>query len=343
MSAICITGTFHPSHYFNKMKFHNFVSVHALDAGYLTLPEAFFVTPLENKAARTTVPSLSFLIQHTDITSSETTRIVFDLGIRRHLKQYAEPLYKHAMTRRPLCGDPDTAASLAAGGLSVNDIDIVMFSHLHWDHVGTPSDYPNVSYVIGPGARKLINGSGKVRPGSHSYFEEGLLDFKRTIELPCPHTGSTSPVTNAAISSKTQGQLKLFSKPWEPKGLFPDTMDIFGDGSLYIVSAPGHLDGHINLLCRKEDGSYVYLAGDACHDPRLLSGEKEIATWIDPAHPNVICCIHSDKEAAEKTLALIQATMNQPTELGNVEVIFAHDGAWAKEARRDGRFFPGAL
>lgn len=325
------------------MKYSNFVSVHALDAGYLTLPEAFFVTPLEDKAARTTVPSLSFLIQHTDITSSKTTRIVFDLGIRRRLEDYAEPLYKHAMTRCPLSGEPDTTTSLAAGGLSASDVDIIIFSHLHWDHVGTPSDYPNVSYVIGPGAGKLLSGGHKVQNGSHSHFEEGLLDLKRTIELPGPGARIISPPSKDMMSSKTQEHWRLFSKPWKQKASFPHTIDIFGDGSLYIVSAPGHLDGHINLLCRKADGSYIYLAGDACHDARLLSGEKEIATWTDPSYPNLTCCIHSDKEAAEKTLALIQAAMNKPTELGVVEVIFAHDGAWAKKARSDGSFFPGAL
>jgi hypothetical protein len=56
-------------------------------------------------------------------------------------------------------------------------------------------------------------------------------------------------------------------------------MDLFGYGSLYIVNAPGHLPGHLNLLCRTGDRNFVYLAGDSCHDPRLLTGELEIAEW----------------------------------------------------------------
>lgn len=323
----------------------NFVSIHALDAGYLTLPEAFFVTPLEDEAARTTVPSLSFLVQHTDLVSVKTTRIVFDLGIRKDLTAYSEPLYQHAMTRRPLSGDPGTIESLAAGGLSESDIDIVMFSHLHWDHVGSPSNYAEASYVIGPGAGNLINGTHKVQNGSHSHFEEGLLDFRRTIEIHDPDIRhSDSLVSNAQSLPRTQDHAKLFSKPWLPNGPFPHTMDVFGDGSLYVVYAPGHLDGHINLLCRKADGSFVYLAGDACHDPRLLSGKKEIATWTDPGFPGITCCIHSCKPTAQKTLARIRAVMQQPNGLGgDVEVVFAHDALWAKSAKDQGRFFPGAL
>lgn len=321
------------------------VSIHALHAGYLTLPEAFFVTPLENRTARTTVPSLSFLIQHTDPETSKVTRIIFDLGIRRNLSDYAKPLYDHAMTRQPLSGEPDTVASLALGGLTPDDIDMVIFSHLHWDHIGTPSDYPSATYVIGPGAAALINGTRQLSNGSHSHFEKGILDLSRTIELPDVEYPGTPPPfeDNAILEPNSLERCGLFAKAWRSKGLFQHTLDIFGDGSLYIVSAPGHLDGHINLLCRKSDKEYVYLAGDACHDPRILSGEKNIATWTDPAYPTNVCCIHSNKALAEKTIATIRAAMDQPGELGHLEVIFAHDAKWDSEARIAGKFFPGCL
>lgn len=319
------------------------VTVHALDAGHLTLPEAFFVAPLENQT-RKTVPSLSFLIQHTDQETSKTTRILFDLGIRKVLTDYAEPIYKHAMTRQPLSGVPDTVESLAVGGVSPNEIDLVILSHLHWDHIGTPGDYPQSSFIIGPGAASLINGEKQVRNGSHSHFEQGLLDTSRTIELHDPAVEALTVDSAESLHPKTGEYAKnLFSRPWKPLGAFRHAMDVFGDGSVYVISAPGHLDGHINLLCRKADGRYVYLAGDACHDGRLLSGEKEIATWSDPVYPGIVCCIHVDKKAAERTLERIRETMKGSTELGEVEVVFAHDDVWAGRAKRDGRYFPGEL
>ena len=316
------------------------VTVHALSAGYLTLPEAFFVCPLEDPSARNTVPSLSFLIQHTSQSTNKTTRIVFDLGIRRRITDYAAPIYRHSKSREPLSGEPDTVSSLAKGGLTPADIDFVIFSHLHWDHIGTPSDYPESTYVIGPGAMSLINGKKSPGSGSHSHFETGLLPLDRTVEL--SHVGSVPRGYNN-LDPKSSHRASLFSKSWEPKGLFEAAMDVFGDGSLYIVSAPGHLDGHINLLCRLDSGKYVYLAGDACHDRRLLTGEKDIATWTDPCYPGKICCIHADREAAKKTLATICAAMSNTTELGEVEVVFAHDSMWEKEAKKRGWFFPGSV
>ncbi|KAF5623620.1 metallo-hydrolase oxidoreductase [Fusarium sp. NRRL 25303] len=322
----------------------SFVSVHALSAGYLTLPERFFVTPLEDTSARKTVPSLSFLIQHKDKNSGRATRIVFDLGIRCKLEDYAPPIYKHAQTRQPLSGDPDTVTSLARGGLYPDDIDVVMFSHLHWDHVGTPSDYPNSTYVVGPGAAKLVNEKRQATAGSHNHFEEGMLDMTRTIELP-PMGPLTPPPLEEQIvlSSQAQRLIGYFSQPWHRKGYFEAVLDIFGDGSLHVVSAPGHIDGHINLLCRLESGKHVYLAGDSCHDARLLTGEKNIATWTDETYPGITCCIHQDKAQAEKTLSTIRKTIRDPGELNEVEVVFAHDGAWEKRAQAEGRFFPGAL
>lgn len=321
------------------------VSVHALSAGYLTLPERFFVTPTDDPSARKTVPSLSFLIQHENLETEKTTRIVFDLGIRRQLDDYPKPIYKHAMTRQPLSGEPDTLESLASGGLTPDDVDMVIFSHLHWDHVGTPSDYPKSTYIVGPGALDLIDGGKHSGVGSHNHFEIGMLDLKRSIELPSTGLPSTPPPYEDVncLAPQTQKLVHHFAKPWQRKGHFEAAMDIFNDGSVYIISAPGHLDGHINLLCRLDNERHVYLAGDASHDKRIFTGEKGIATWIDDAYPGVICCIHKDKIQAEKTISAIRDTVENPGDLVNVEVIFAHDGVWATEARKRGRFLPGRL
>ncbi|KAH7252796.1 beta-lactamase-like protein [Fusarium tricinctum] len=323
----------------------NFVSVHALSGGHLTLPERFFVTPLDDSSARKTVPSLSFLIQHKDPENNKITRIVFDLGIRRVSEDYAEPIYKHAQTRQPISGDPGTVKSLEGGGLTPDDIDMVVFSHLHWDHIGTPSDYPKSTYVVGPGAKSLIDGTQSSAIGSHNHFETGILDLSRTIELPPTDLPATPPPFEKQIMLSTRAQqlVSRLSQPWHRMGFFESVIDIFNDGSVYVVSAPGHINGHVNLLCRLEDGRHVYLAGDACHDQRLLSGEKDIATWSDDALPHVVCCIHQNKAEAERTLRAIRNSMKDPGDLGQLEVIFAHDWAWEERARKENLFFPGSI
>lgn len=320
------------------------VTVHALEAGYLTLPERFFVTPMDDPDARKTVPSLSFLIQHSS-PAGKTTRLVFDLGMRRDLSLYPPVIQKHVSTRHPLKTDPDVVKSLAKGGLNPDDIDYIVLSHVHWDHIGLPSDFQTSTFIVGNGSCGLLSGKIKLS-GSHSHFEADLLPKDRTIELP----DSTRPTPSLQsdeeqVQHSTQDGLLDLAR-WRSFSMFPAAIDVFSDGSMFIVSAPGHLPGHLNALCRisVDPDKYVLLAGDACHDRRLLTGEKAIAEWPDPDTPGNICCIHVDKEVAKQTLQRIsEAESGENEDLGKVEVIFAHDPVWDEHAQRSGRYWPGKL
>ncbi|KAL4892218.1 beta-lactamase-like protein [Aspergillus ambiguus] len=319
------------------------VTVHALDAGSLTLPERLFVTPANDENARKTVPSLSFLIQHTSLVDGKTTRLIFDLGIRRDPSLYSQPIYKHALTRQPLLGHPDVVESLGRGGLKPSDIDLVILSHVHWDHIGMPSDFPDSCFIVGNGALDLLNGKVKIGNGSHSHFEADLLPSARTIELPSPQNGGSS---REYIDSDPGRRVKLghvHLYPWRPLEHFSHAIDFFGDKSVYIINAPGHLPGHINLLCYLGDGRYVYLAGDACHDRRLLTGEKDFAVWNDPDDEGRTCCIHADLDVAMQTVCGIRKLEKGETQFGTVETVLAHDDEWSLDARRKGRYFPGNL
>ena len=309
------------------------VSVHALSAGVLTLPMRAFVAPLDDPDEMMTVPSLSFLIQHKDPTTSKTTRIIFDLGIRRDLTKYPELLQRRLAQRQPTHGTPDVTESLARGGLKPNDIDFIIYSHVHWDHIGMPSDFPSSRFVVGPKSIGLLLGTAPADEIGNNTFEPDLLSLDRIIEL---HCYNEDPIRNPRIPA-------MFTQAWEQLDLLPHTMDIFSDGSVRIVSSPGHLLGHINLLCRLENGRYVYLGGDACHDKRLMTGEKEIATWPDKNDPTVLQSIHNNIEVAQQTIQRIAKLGGGETSLGPVEVILAHDGEWEQKAKKENRFWPGKL
>ncbi|KAK4185882.1 beta-lactamase-like protein [Podospora australis] len=313
------------------------VQVHALSAGHFSLPEEQFVFPF-SPGSRRTVPSLCFLIQHST-TESQTTRIVFDLGLRRDLSRYSAPIQQHLATRQPLDTHPDVVTSLRRGGLGPEDINFVIYSHVHWDHVGEPRDFPSSTFIVGYGSLNILSGiSHTSLRGGHSFFENDLLDQTRTIELLDPevdNVGSNSPSYSHHADGHHAGEVGQqqmdFSQPWTPISELnlPLTLDVFGDGSLYIVDAPGHLPGHINLLARTKQ-RWVYLAGDSCHDRRIMSREKEIGEWED-AQGNT-CCIHANRSEAEETIERIRGL-----ERAGVEVIFSHDGEW--EQRNQHRFF----
>jgi hypothetical protein len=119
-------------------------------------------------------------------------------------------------------------------------------------------------------------------------------------------------------------------------------LDFFGDGSVYIIDSPGHLYGHVNLLARVGERRYIYLGGDCCHDPRLLTGEKGIALYEDGR--GGMRSVHVDTGVAQKTLDRVREFVQEKKVGGEeveVEVVVAHDATW-REANRH-RFWPGTI
>ena len=209
---------------------------------------------------------------------------------------------------------------------------------VHWDHIGLPADFTRSVFVVGHGSMALLGGPSTGHLGSHSFFEADLLPAGRSAELADPEDSGGGTMSNTEPAT---GTIDL-SRPWLPHpshpSLLPQTLDLFGDGSVYVVNAPGHLQGHVNLLVSPSMGpspsadrpQQIYLAGDALHDVRLLTNEKSIGTWINEQGRE--CCIHVDREKAAETIGRIRALKE---EVG-MEVVFAHDGAWERE--NEGRF-----
>jgi glyoxylase-like metal-dependent hydrolase (beta-lactamase superfamily II) len=284
---------------------HNqtYVTVSPIAGGFITLSEQFFVSPAIQDAKRT-VPSLTFLVTHPGTSSfdadpSKPFRMMFDLGLRRAKERYPDHLQRHIDGRAPHRLPPGVAAQLKAGGLSPADVDLVMLSHVHYDHHGDPEDFLNAKFVIGYGAMDVLKkGLGGIAP--HQHFEPDTLPDDRSSELSDPR-----------------------GSDWKPLGPFPAALDLFGDGSVFVIDMPGHLPGHLNLLCRTKD-RWLCLCGDSFHDPRLLTGEKEIGTWTS-TEGNTLC-IHLDKEAAAASIEQLQEFQKMGGE--EVELIAAHDEEW---------------
>lgn len=304
-----------------------YVTISALEAGQLTLPEKLFVTDADPER-RATVPSLSFLIRH------GSSNLVFDLGLKRDFAGYREAQQHHIAQRQPTSVSPDVAESLRRGGVDPREVDTVMLSHVHWDHVGTPSDFTKAQFVVGSGTMHLLaNGGGPLYPAE--IFNPDELPDDRTSELP--------PVRKEEGPRAFKNQLAELE--WKPLAGFPATIDFYGDGSLYIIDAPGHLFGHINVLARIGPKEWVYLGGDCCHDPRILSGEKGIALYDDGK--GGLRSVHADTDAAAATVEKIARFLKQGNVKGEgdgqvqVEVVVAHDKGWAEANKR--RFLPGHL
>jgi glyoxylase-like metal-dependent hydrolase (beta-lactamase superfamily II) len=121
-----------------------YVTVSPIPGGFITLADNFFVHPADPGAKRT-VPSLTFLITHPGPATAafqsndkKPFRLMFDLGLRKSQQRYPEHLQTHIDGRAPFQLEPGVAAQLREGGLPPDEIDVVILSHVHYDHHGDP-------------------------------------------------------------------------------------------------------------------------------------------------------------------------------------------------------------
>lgn len=296
-----------------------------LPGGSLTLPESLFCDDQQDKAARVSVPSMSFLIRH-----PSGFKIVFDLGMRKIWQNYIETIRSHILKRLPIQTAEDVSYSLRKGGMEPSDVDAVILSHVHYDHVGTPSDFTKAYFIVGYGTRNLLENGMNYH--SAASFEKDLLPEDRIVELPVPNRELLKvEAFDDTAFQPTKGLEFLIpgtDSSWKERFGFENTIDLFNDGLIYLIDSPGHIVGHLNLLVRTSPSQWVYLAGDACHHRRILDGRAGMAAW----HENGMhVCIHVDKQKAEETLGKIQWLRIRGIEGAAVEVVLAHDADWFRD------------
>lgn len=292
-----------------------FCHASALQGGFLTIPCSLTVnnaTPGETLH----VPSLCFVLQH----SRSGEKFVVDLGIRKDVATKTHPAVQQRVGVFNPVIPQDAIESLAKGGTNPEEIEHVCLTHCHWDHIGDTHPFTKAQFVVGGECKKLFKPGYPKDP--NSAFASDILPEGRTLFI--------SPNDTLAGTGEYR---------WTSLGPFPHAYDYFGDGSLYVIDAPGHLPGHVNVLARTSaDGGWLYLAGDSAHDWRLVRGQSDIACERNE-HGHITMCVHVDPETAKKTTERITKLLEYP----RVRVVLAHDDEfWA--ANKDGAaFWPGRL
>jgi len=176
--------------------------------------------------------------------------ILWDTGIDERLGDEPEGRII-AHNIRGLVARPLTA-QFAEIGLAPADIGTVLLSHAHFDHIGNARLFRHARWYI-------------QRREHEAMFGEDYRAF------------GYAPSLYACLR---QARVELMD----------GDSDLLGDGSVQVISTPGHTPGHCSLLVRLARAGAVLLSGDAAHDSYNL------------AHR----CVPAMNASAEATLASME-------------------------------------
>jgi glyoxylase-like metal-dependent hydrolase (beta-lactamase superfamily II) len=205
-----------------------------IDTGFCIASEHHIMRGGEHRTIK--AHALAVLIEH-----PTAGKILFDTGyaprVRLAFKLFPFQLYG-ALTPVTTRLEWSVLAQLDQIGVKPSMISRVIVSHFHADHIGGLRDFKDSSLIASREAFDDVRAA------------QGFAALRRAF-LP-------------ALMPNSSHQFELVdsfaSEPLEPFGA---THDLFGDGSLRLVSLPGHARGQVGLFAQTSIGPVLFAADGA--------------------------------------------------------------------------------
>lgn len=313
--------------------------VHLIQAGGLAIPEDMALLPgpdqpndslkdkKDQKPKKYYAPDYVFLIEHT----ATGDKYLFDLGIRKDLENLPPTIVKNVLPQFD-CEPKSPAEILKEHGSAEQQpekVKAVIFSHMHFDHVGdgAKAGFENAELWVGPTCCTYARPGYPVEEKAPTLSETLPTDGSRNIveffipdELLKEADDKRAGKVMEGLRKGLYNAVALKKADWIGLGSFSRAFDVFGDGSAYLIDAPGHSAGHQMMLIRTTAGSgddtFVLLAGDCFHHPEILKEPRRT-----PRPPYSKGGMHTDPETALDTIFRTKAF----AEKDNIWVVAAHD------------------
>lgn len=235
------------------------------------------------------------------IVRSEGRTILIDTGVGNDRQRPQVPQFERLHT--------DFLGRLAAAGVQAGEVDIVVNTHIHYDHVGWNTQLRDGQWVpTFPHARYLIP-----RP-DNQYYDPATARRSR-------------PPRDEQERVRWQASGLVFDDSVAPVHragqavLWDDSYRI--DGNLTVEAAPGHTPGSSVVRLRSGSDRAVFV-GDILHTPLQI------------AEPDCNSCFCDDQVQAAATRRRV---LGRAADLGELVVPAHFAGPGAAEVRRDGDRF----
>jgi N-acyl homoserine lactone hydrolase len=242
---------------------------------------------------RLRVPIVAFLLEH-----PTAGLVLIDTGFHRSVAEGGGEgarnlgpvgrLIARDVHMRP---DQTVAEQLRTHGHDPADVELVVMTHLHFDHASALCDFPDATVLVAEPEWDAARARGSFLRG-YSTTQLDPRPSYRTVDFTAPGADSRGP--------------------------FAQTLDVFADGSLTLVATPGHSAGHLSVILRLGDREAL-IAGDAVYtmatlregerpwrseDPKAFEHSLKTIQAYDREHPDALIVPGHDMSAWEQLEAL---------------------------------------
>lgn len=155
--------------------------------------------------------------------------------------------------RFDVASEQELPRALAAVGLAPSDLDTVVLTHMHGDHMDGAVHLPGPVLV-----------------------QDTELEFSRSLSARTAQRVFRQPVPSSV-------EFRPLTLDGGPFGAFPKSRSLSGDGRIVAVPTAGHTPGHISIICIDDAGRHVLLAGDATDTLEQLQAVRPDAIGPKPA------------------------------------------------------------
>ena len=229
------------------------VKIYPIVTGYSTCDEATYLFMKGKAGKQVEIPMMCFYIEGLE------KKVLIDTGI---CDAERANKYHHPTMKRDSLPVYEALSNL---GVSPDQIELIVFTHLHWDHCSNMGKFKNATYV----AHEL----------ELQFAKDPLPPYYRSYESSV--WGLTAPFVGKEIKTISSDQ-----------EIIP---------GLYAFHTPGHSPGHIAVSVEAEFHTYI-LPGDAVFLRRNLepNENEQWRFWLPQRYVNVIDLWESMEKIASK-------------------------------------------
>jgi len=175
-------------------------------------------------------------------------------------------------------------SAMPVGSLDLHGLDAVVLSHMHFDHVGVANEVEGATLIIQKPEYDAAFAESVVTPGFEPALYSKLKDAKRVM--------------------------------------IEGDRDVFGDGRVRIISAPGHTPGHQVLYVDLENTGPIVLSGDLYHF--AVSREKRR-----------VPSFNVDADQSLKSMKRVESLLEET----GAELWIEHELAWFEQLKKSPSYY----